>query len=248
MEFNMQSFDENSLSSGISPILEPGSHMVRLLDMYAEAPAYDSSKRFIVLLFEGPELGDSFKGLHVDRNNPELGTFDGQVGHVKHDRYPFGDFTTKDGRFITMAEQVMQWVARFAQYLGVLDQMKKENIGKGCSSIEEFVDAVRKFMCSPDKHYKVVVAGQEYTNNKGYIAHRLFLPRAERGRNPIVPVTEQGSIPENLMVYSETSHIIRNTSSAAATVTVTDTTSNDPLSGFNGSYSRPDVDESGLML
>jgi len=207
-QFDLNNFDENAVSTGISPMLDPGSHYVRFVDISLSAAPYDSAKTFIDITVEGPEvIVAGFKGFAIDKNNPSLGNFKGKVGFVKHDKFPCGDWTPQGGKFISGDKQVFNWLGGLAKWMGVLEEMRAKNIGVGSASIAEFTYAVSKFLCNPNKRYMMTLGGREYMNNKGYMSYQLFVPKANRGKIPVVPKEEEGPMPLDFQVYNELSHI-----------------------------------------
>ena len=160
-------------TGGSSKILNPGTHLCRIVDIKLETPPYDSNNRQILLVLEGVDQGDSFQGLPIDKDNPQLGTFRGMVATVKHDLYDIKDFEWQ-GETIAKEQQIYNWINRLARNLGALAEMNANNVSG--ETIEEYVDEAKKYLANPDVWAYFTICGKEYYK-EGYSRpnYRLFL-------------------------------------------------------------------------
>ena len=78
-------------------VLQPGNHTVTINTVKLEVPAYNKDAFNVVLGVEGLDLGESFEGFWVNKDDESLGRHKGQVASVKLTQFAFADATTKTG-------------------------------------------------------------------------------------------------------------------------------------------------------
>jgi len=211
MSYNVVNFNEND--SRISAFLEPGTHTVRLLSMWAEESSFNKDFINLKLLVEGPAMEDpNFKGWNINPDHPEMGTFAGQIATVANGKYSFSDFTSKiDGKVVTRDEQIFNWVCKFAKNIGKWDTFVK-TMSEDFPTIQSFLKAAIPTLCDGSNWFNLTIAGSEYTNNKGYTAYRLFIPKAENGKNPVCPGSfDEVMLNKRFMMFNPDKHIIKQT-------------------------------------
>ena len=176
----------NAGTGRASKILNPGTHLCRIADIKVETPPYDSNNRQILLVLEGVDQGDSFEGLAIDKEKPELGNFRGMVATVKHDLYDVKDFEWQ-GETIAKEQQIYNWVNKLARNLGVLGEMNANNVSG--ETIEEYVDQAKKYLANPDSWAYFTIAGKEYykegynqPNYRLFLACKSMLDKEDRGQ------------------------------------------------------------------
>lgn len=86
--FKASNFNPNAGSS-VSKIMNPGTHYGRIVQIKLETPPYKTDAYNVAITIEGIDRGDEFEGLAVDKTNPSLGHYRGQVATVSAGRYPF---------------------------------------------------------------------------------------------------------------------------------------------------------------
>lgn len=215
--FKSSDFNPNA-GNNVPKIINPGTHLCRVVDVKLDAPAYKKEAYFIVLTLEGPDRGPEFVGLPIDKMNPSLGNYKGQIGNVRSGRYPFSDYVY-EGREISRDEQMFRWINNVAKQLGVLDAMNAGN-GIQAATIEEYVDAVRKFITAPGLWAQFTVAGQEYfTEGYDRANYRLFFPKQEGKLLPYSALEDAEGNPVNFLPYNAAKHIIVKVEEPAQTVT-----------------------------
>jgi hypothetical protein len=215
--FKSSDFNPNA-GNNVPKIINPGTHLCRVVDVKLDAPSYKKEAYFIVLTLEGPDRGPEFVGLPIDKMNPSLGNYKGQIGNVRSGRYPFSDYVY-EGRDISRDEQMFRWINNLAKQLGVFDAMNAGN-GIQAATIEEYVDAVRKFITAPGLWAQFTVAGQEYfTEGYDRANYRLFFPKQEGKLLPYSALEDAEGNPVNLLPYNAAKHIIVKVEEPAQTVT-----------------------------
>jgi hypothetical protein len=214
--FKSSNFNPNA--GGNAPkILTPGTHVCRVADIKLDAPAYKKEAYFVVVTLEGPERPE-FVGLPIDKTNPSLGNYKGQIGNVRNGRYPFSDYTY-NGTEILRDEQIYRWINNLAKQLNLFNAM---NAGDGISAvtIEEYVDAVRNFIVKNSPFASFTFGGQEYFT-EGYDKpnYRLFFPKQEGTSFPYSVLEDANGNMVNFIQFDAAKHIIVKTEEVAAPVT-----------------------------
>lgn len=237
--FKSTSFNPNGGSSSVPKILSPGTHFCHILDMKLETPPYNTEAYSLNLLVEGEDQGDDFAGLPIDKMNPSLGNYRGQIANIRAGRYPFSTFVYQ-GREVKRDEQIFRWVNNLAKALGVLDQMNADNVE--AETIEEYVAVVKKYVTNPEVWGYFTIGGQEYFT-EGYDKpnYRMFLPKSEGKLMPIASANldERTGEPVNLLKFDRAKHIIQKAEGPAAA---------ESLSGFGGQEPTSTGLGSDLML
>ncbi len=200
--FKSSDYKENKGGS-IPKILQPGTQYCRILDVKLDIPPYKKEGYFVVLKLEGVDQGDEFKGLEIDKNNPSLGNYRGQVANVKNGQYCFSDYVY-NGKLIKRDNQIYNWMNNLAKQMGVLDKMNKAGV-EG-ETIEDYVQGVRKYLIDPELWGYFTVGGSEYFN-EGYSNpnYRLFFPKTQKQTYPFSLTKESATFVE----FDSEAHIIR---------------------------------------
>ena len=215
--FKSSNFNPNA-TGNVPKIINPGTHLCRVVDIKLDAPSYKPDAYFIVLTLEGQERGADFTGLPVDKMNPSLGNYKGQIGNVRSGRYPFSDYVYQ-GKEIQRDEQMFRWINNLAKQLNVFDAMNAGN-GIQALTIEEYIDAVRKFIVQPELWAQFTIGGQEYfTEGYDKANYRLFFPKQEGKLFPYSSMEDASGNAVNLLEYDAAKHIIVKVEAPEQTVT-----------------------------
>lgn len=230
--FKSSDFKEKVSGSNVPKVLQPGTHYCRVVDMYLDAPSYDKESYFVVLKLEGVDRGDEFDGLDVDKNNPSLGKYRGQIGNIKSGQYPFSTYTY-EGRVIQRDNQIYNWVNNVAKQMGVLKTMNEKGV-EG-ETIEEYVTEVRKYLIDPELWGHFTVAGKEYfTEGYSNPNYRLFFPKVETRKNqyPFSALEDDDRKPLNLIHFNADVHIVAAKDRPEAEMTTEEIKSFEPSTGI----------------
>lgn len=199
--------------AGIPKLLNPGTHYCRIVDITLDEPPYKKDAYFINLKLEGEDRGDDFQGIDLDKNNPSLGKYRGQVAYVKSGQYPFSTYTY-DGKVIERDQQIFRWINNLARQMDVLDKMNAK--GVEADTIEEYVMEVRKYLIDPELWGHYTIAGKEYFN-EGYSNpnYRLFFPKSIKLTHPFSAIEDEDKNPVNFISFDAAVHIIKDAEGAA---------------------------------
>ena len=206
MAFSSKEAAEKLSAPSVSKVIQPSNVTARVIDMKLEAPPYDSNALNLTLLLETTPVEDeSFTGLPIDKNSPELGAYKGQVGWIQASPFAFSDYTSKiDGKTTARDEQVFRWLWNFAKEIGTSRRSADENISG--DTIQEYLDEARKYFVSPDRLIHFCVGGAEYENAQGYTQHRLYLVKADKAKKPYELAVE-GKEPSKVITFNPDLHI-----------------------------------------
>jgi hypothetical protein len=174
MNFNSEEYS-HSTGGGTSKILTPGEHYCRILEVGLQTPPWNDEAYFVTLKLEGPNLGESFEGIAIDKTNPALGNHSGQIATVNSFRYPFSTYEYQ-GKEIQRDQQIFNWINSLATQMGVMPEIQKAGIK--AETIEEYVTAVTPFLTNPELWGTFTIAGREYYK-EGYDKpnYALFFPK-----------------------------------------------------------------------
>lgn len=161
--------------NSVPKIIQPGTQYCRILDIKLDIPPYKKEGYFIILKLEGVDQGDEFVGLEIDKNNPSLGHYRGQVANVKTTQYAITDYVFNN-KPIKRDKQIFNFINNLAKQLNVLETMNKNNVSG--ATIEEYVDSAKKYLIDPELWAYFTIGGIEYFN-EGYSNpnYKLLLPK-----------------------------------------------------------------------
>jgi hypothetical protein len=202
--FSSKEADKKVGGSTISKVIQPGNIVARILDMKLEVPPYDSSAFVLVMNLETEAIGGDFEGLAINKDMPEMGNHAGQVARVQTQQYSYSDYTNKDGNTTTKEDMIFRWLWNFAKEIGVADTLKEKDI-QG-STIEEYLENAKGYIVSKERWIHFCIGGSEYENKNGYIQHRLFLPKPEKGK-VAYELVKAGVEPKKVMKFDPAVHI-----------------------------------------
>lgn len=197
--------EKMSGGSSISKVIQPGNVIAKVLDIKLDVPPYDSSAYNIVLTLETEPI-EGFEGLAIDKDNPELGNYKGQVGRVQTQQYSYNDYTSKEGKVTKKEDMIFKWLWNFAKEIGASEKLIADDIQ--ADSIEDYLDAAKKYLIDPDKYIHFCIAGSEYENKAGYTQYRLFIAKPEKSKLGY-ELYKAGEAPSKLLKFDEATHIKR---------------------------------------
>jgi hypothetical protein len=208
---------------GLSKTIKPGNITAKINDIQLEDFKFIEGAVHVVLNLETAPI-EGFEGFFIDKDNPDLGHYQGQIGKVNASQYAFADGITKSGIKIERDKNILIFLKKVCSALGkdewFLAQNNKHN------TIHEFIDAFNRDKVSKDIFLDFCIAGKEYENKSGYTAHNLFLPKNNPGTYVFGEVDST-----KVMTFNENDHIIKMTKPVAA-----------PVESFGDDTSLPGTD------
>ena len=201
MGFNVNDY---SVGNGGSKVLEPGTHLCRIVDIKPSVPAYDTSKIQLTFIVEGQPEGGSFIGAAIDKQDPSKGNYEGKMAFVKASSWDFQEWKKTTGEVIDADTNACNFLANLANSLGVLNDMKKDPSLAKEVDINTFASVAKKYICDPDLWAYYTIGGKqrwaEGFNNPNY---NMYFVKYENRKN-YVSLKEDGVVP-----FDEEKHIVK---------------------------------------
>jgi len=163
----------------VSKTLSPGQHVCKINKITLDVPTFNKDALNLVLHVESEPIGDDFEGFFIDKDNPEKGRYEGQVGRVKTSEYAYSDGVTKSGIKVSRDNDIVRVIKTICSVTKSLSWLEAND--NKHETIHEYVEAFASDAPFKDKFIKLCIGGKEYLNKEGYINHDLHLVRTQRG-------------------------------------------------------------------
>jgi len=186
-------------SSGLPKTISPGNHILKINSVTLDEFKFIDNAYHLMLHVETKPI-ENFEGFSIDRNNPELGKYEGQIGRVKASQYAFADGETKSGIKIHRDRSILIFLQNLCKSLGINEWMSEQH--NQHETIEDFVKAFNDTAPYKDKYLEFCVAGKEYVGKTGYTNYDMWLPKAQNGRYAFGDV-DNGKV----ILYNEEEHL-----------------------------------------
>jgi len=194
---------KNITSGGGTPkVIQPGIVECKINSVSLDKVPYKEGAYHLSLNVESTPMGDDFEGFLIDKDNPDSGRYDGQIGRVRFSEWPYSDGETKTGIKISRDTEIVKAVQNICKETHCTDWLEAQD--NKHETIEEFVMAFNSDKPFKDKFVKMCVAGREYMNKAGYMNYDLYLPRAGRGQSSIESTEKELS---KLIAFDSEAHI-----------------------------------------
>ena len=167
--------DMSAGSGRIKPVLDPGSHVVKINSITLDQTPYDADSYNIHLHVETEPITGEFEGFFKDYNDQSQGRYDGQIGRVRISPFPFKDTTLPSGREISRDQEILKHMITLAETLDMRDGLDSIE----ADTIESFMTECNNLM-GGSKLINMCIGGREWENKEGYINNDLFLPRISK--------------------------------------------------------------------
>jgi len=191
-------------SGKVAKTLQPGNTMLKINSIYLEDFRFAEGAYNLVLDCEGTDMGESFEGFFIDKDNQNLGRHKGQVGRVRASQWAFQDKDLGEIK-INRDIELVKFLGKFCNALNCTDWLEKED-GKH-ETIESLIKALNEAAPFADNFVRVCLAGKEYENKSGYTNYDLFFPKFTKDGIPF----EDGGTDESasrVVTYNKSTHII----------------------------------------
>jgi hypothetical protein len=185
--------------NGLPKTISPGNHVLKINMIDLEDFKFIDGAKHLILHVETQPI-PGFEGFALDKDNPEKGHYDGQIGRVKASQYAFADGETKTGIKIQRDRSILIFLQSLCKTLGINDWFTEQD-GKH-DTIEDFVDAFNASAPIKDKYLEFCVAGREYEGKTGYTNYDMWLPKAENRKYSFGEI-EEGKV----ITFDESKHL-----------------------------------------
>jgi len=192
--------------SGIPKVLQPGNHIVTINSIKLETPPYNKDALNIVLNVEGPDMGESFEGFWVNKDDESLGRHKGQVASVKMTQFAFSNATTKTGIVINRDVEIVRTMQSLCKALNCIEWLQAQD-----NQHETVAELIQQFATDKPfagKQLRCCIAGNEYQNKQGYTNFDLHFAKPVKGSYSYesAEVSEESS---KVMKFDPETHIRR---------------------------------------
>ena len=185
--------------SSLPKTISPGNHILKINSVTLDEFKFIDDAYHLMLHVETEPL-ENFEGFLIDRDNPELGNYKGQIGRVKASQYAFADGETKSGIKIHRDRSILIFLQNLCKSMGINEWMSNQH--NQHETIEDFVKAFNDTAPYKDKYLEFCVAGKEYVGKTGYTNYDMWLPKAQNGRYAFGDV-DNGKV----ILYNEEQHL-----------------------------------------
>lgn len=166
-------------STGGSKTIEPGNHLLKINSIELEDFSFIPGAYHLKLNVETKPI-EGFEGFMIDKDNPSLGHYKGQIGRVKASQYAFANGETKTGIPINRDKSILIFMQNLCKALEINDWFVAQD---GLhETIEDFIAAFNKTAPFQDKYLNFCIAGKEYQNKNGYTSYDMWLVKSEKGK------------------------------------------------------------------
>jgi len=215
----MLSTKDVKIGGDVPKTLQPGNAKAKIYSVELTTVPYKEGAYHLVMHLEGPDMGGDFKGFMIEKDNEALGSYQGQIGRVKADKWPFSDGKTKGGTVIHRDVSIVRFIKNLCAQGGWMEWCDAQD--NKHETIEAFVKALNDEKPFKDKFLNWCLAAVEYQGKGGYTKHDLYLPRFSGTK---VPLETPEAKPSQLIKYVESQHLERKESKAVPSFEPGDTT------------------------
>lgn len=159
---------------GTPKTLQPGNQTIKVNEIYLEKYPFGENSYNLMLSCEGTDLGETFEGFFIDRDNESLGRYNGQVGRVRASEWAFQDKDLENMK-IERDTEILKFLQKLCNATGCTEWLEAED-GKH-ETIEELVAHMNEQAPYANVYMNVCLGGREYQNKGGYTNYDLFFPK-----------------------------------------------------------------------
>lgn len=172
-----------------SKFLQPGNISCKIEGVYLEKDKFNETGYFMILDLEGPDMGEGFQGLLVDKDDPSKGLRKGPVGRVKTHEYSYKDgIIPATGAVVSRDNDIMRMISNICKETDSLSWLEEQDDKH--DRIEAFVEAFNRDKPFKDKYLRFCIAGREWVKDK-FTNYELFLPKFTRNEVPFESETKE---------------------------------------------------------
>lgn len=183
----------------------PGNVNAKIHSLKLVTPSYktDSKAYFVEMLLETPPIKEEgFEGFPLDSLKPDGKKHLGQVCTVKNGKFPFQSAVIPStGRKIELNTSIMQFIQSICMQC---DSTWLHDVDGKYDTIEELFAAFAVAKPFKDIFMDWCIAGDEYLNKGGYIAHYCHLAKWEKGSSQFTNPKVSG---DPVLVFNAEKHI-----------------------------------------
>jgi hypothetical protein len=213
--------DIPSGGSSIPKVLQPGNRVFTINKVTLDEVPYKAGAYNMSIHVESEDLGESFEGFYIDKDQPELGRYKGQIGKIRLSEWPYSDGETKSGIKISRDMEILKSIRNLcieSDATAWLESQDNEH-----DTIESLVEAFNNDKPFKGKSFYACVAGREYLNKAGYMNYDLYLPKVDKGQSSFKKESNSEKVP----TFNEEKHIKKSKTDTVSSFGTTTTPDND---------------------
>lgn len=211
--------------SSTPKVLQPGNNLCTINGVTLDAVPYKEGAYHLSLQIEGPDMGSDFEGFFIDKDQQDLGRYEGQVGKVRMAEWPFADGVTKSGIVISRDLEILKTIRNLCTETDSIAWLEKQD--NQHDTIESLVQQLNTDKPFKGKVVSMCLAAREYLNKAGYMNYDLYLPKAGRGTFSF----KNAANADKVVVFNESEHIKKaKTDGGTPVESFTATESSSPMS------------------
>ena len=180
-------------SSGLQKSITVGNQWLKINGLELKEDTYKPDAYYVMLYVETKPI-ENFEGWLINKDDPSMGSYEGQTGKIQSSYYSYKDSETKSGVPISRDQEILKFIKRLCTALGAEKWLS--NNDEKYATIEDYIKGFNADQPFADKYLYFCVGGKEYTNKGGYKAHYLHLPDFTKNGVPFGP-SESGVIEFN---------------------------------------------------
>lgn len=193
-------------STGPSKVILPGLVQCKIHTISLDKVPYKEGAYNMSLHVETPAVTDEgFEGFYIEKDNPDMGRYEGQIGKIRASEYPFADGTTKSGMKVSRDYEIVRALKLICQEGGAVAWLDDQD-GRH-ETIESLIDQFNVDKPVKNVYFEMCIGGREYKNKSNYLNFDLYLPRPAKGQ--VALVNAQSENKSKLMKFDEEVHIKR---------------------------------------
>lgn len=172
---------EEEVKSFIPKTIAPGNHVVKI-NSFKIVDGYDKEDKVVILDVETKPI-EGLEGFLIDKDKPELGRHEGQVGQVKLQQYSFTNKDYVNGKWIPSPNNTEkdptkvrdERIKRALNRIFLEAGLKLNVIGENFQNWDELFSALNKKNPFKDMWFEMAIGAEEYFNKDNYRQYKLFL-------------------------------------------------------------------------
>ncbi len=191
---------------GLPKTIQPSNVKAQILSIRLDQPEFLKKENgyFLVMEMETTKPELDFVGFLLNKELPDGGNHEGQVGKVKSSNWSYRDGKTPKGIEISRDNEIMKFVKNLCESMGMMQWW--DDSDEKFDTIEQFIEAFNQDKPFKGKFIDWCIGGREYQKKDSeYKGYDLYLPKFSKDGAPFKGDHETK---KKLLVYDADKHII----------------------------------------
>lgn len=197
--------------AGLPKTISPSNVTAKINSVALEKVPYIEGGLNFILNIETEPIED-FEGFLIDKDNPDLGRYAGQIGKLKTSQYAYANSTTRSGIVVNRDANILKMLGKLCSELDCREWLDSQD--NKHDTIESLIEAFNLDKPFKDKWLYMCVAAKEYKNKAGYMNYELYFPKLSRGEDAFCNASNSTN---KVLVYDEAKHLRKYVEPASVT-------------------------------